>query len=71
MVGRLIMYKYKVTTLFYTDLNMLFSHIFVDSEHCCSTVSSDNCAIYGFDTPQTPVDLGPLVKVELISNDPQ
>jgi hypothetical protein len=24
-----------------------------------------------FDTPQTPADLGPLVKVELISNDPQ
>jgi hypothetical protein len=24
-----------------------------------------------FSTPQTPADLGPLVKVELISNDPQ
>jgi hypothetical protein len=24
-----------------------------------------------FDTPQTPADLGPLIKVELISNDPQ
>jgi hypothetical protein len=24
-----------------------------------------------FDTPQTATDLGPLVKVELISNDPQ
>jgi hypothetical protein len=23
-----------------------------------------------FDTPQTPADLGPLVKVELLSNDP-
>jgi len=26
---------------------------------------------FTFDTPQTPADLGPLVKVELISNDPQ
>ena len=24
-----------------------------------------------FSTPQTPADLGPLVRVELISNDPQ
>jgi hypothetical protein len=27
--------------------------------------------IVTFDTPQTPADLGPLVKVELISNEPQ
>lgn len=26
---------------------------------------------FTFDTPQTPTDLGPLVKIELISNDPQ
>ena len=68
MVGRLIMYKYKVTTLFYTDWNLLFEHLFVDAQHCSSSVTSDNSAVYGFDTPQTPTDLGPLVKVELIQN---
>jgi hypothetical protein len=63
------MYKYKVTALFYTDWNILFSHIFVGAEHCSSTVTSENCAIYGFDTPQTPVDLGPLVRVELLPSE--
>lgn len=60
------MYKYKVTALFYTDWNVLFSHIFVNAEHCYSTVTSSNYAIYGFETEQNPIDLGPLVKVELI-----
>jgi hypothetical protein len=32
---------------------------------------SNSYAQVTFDTPQTPADLGPLVKVELISNDPQ
>jgi hypothetical protein len=62
------MYKYKVTTLFYTDWNLLFGHIFVNAEHCNSSIISDNSAVYGFDTPQTPADLGPLVKVEIIPN---
>jgi hypothetical protein len=33
--------------------------------------SSDGVSVtVTFDTPQTPADLGPLVKVELISNNP-
>jgi hypothetical protein len=32
---------------------------------------SNSYAQVTFATPQTPADLGPLVRVELISNDPQ
>lgn len=63
------MYKYKITTLFFCDWNVICKHVFSGVEHSTSFVSSDNYAIYGFDTPQTPADLGPLVKVELLPSE--
>jgi hypothetical protein len=63
------MYIYKVTCLFQADWVNLYPAIFGGVEHSYSENGSQgpNVANYGFLTPQTPADLGPLVKVELIS----
>jgi hypothetical protein len=43
------------------------TQVFGESEVVYSCVSdSQPIATYGFSTPQTPADLGPLVKVELL-----
>jgi hypothetical protein len=61
------MYKYKLTAIgFYPEFDLLYKQIFGDAVHVESLVQG-NVAIYGFDSPQTPADLGQLVRVELIS----
>lgn len=61
------MIKYKVTTLFQAEWENIFPALFPGKEHSMSQMSG-NVAIFGFDDQSvTPADLGPLVKVELIS----
>ncbi|MEY3853737.1 MAG: hypothetical protein RI910_2717 [Verrucomicrobiota bacterium] len=63
------MYKYKLTAIgFYPEFELLYKQVFGDAVHVESLVAG-NVAIYGFSTPQTPADLGPLVRVELLTND--
>lgn len=59
------MHTYKVTCPFQADWENLFAALFPDAQHCASTIEG-NVATYSFATPQTPVDLGPLVVVELL-----
>jgi hypothetical protein len=62
---------YKITCVFDADWANLFPAIFGSNAQHSHSRNGDlgpNVAIYGFDTPQTPADLGPLVKVELIPN---
>ena len=62
------MYKYKLTAIgFYPEFDLLYKQIFGDAVHVESLVQG-NVAYYTFSEPVTPVDLGPLVRVELISN---
>jgi hypothetical protein len=44
--------------------------LFPSKDYLSCELSTSDCLVT-FATPQTPADLGPLVKVELISNDPQ
>ena len=61
------MYKYKLTAIgFYPEFELLYKQIFGNAVHVESLVEG-NVAIYVFNSPQTPADLGPLVRVELIS----
>jgi len=60
---------YKITCLFQADWNNLFPAIFGTNIQHSYSANGDlgpNVAVYGFSTPQTPVDLGPLVRVEVI-----
>jgi hypothetical protein len=62
---------YKITCAFQADWDNLFKSVFgINAQHSYSRNGEEgpNVAVYGFDTPQTPADLGPLVKVELIPN---
>ena len=61
------MSKYKLTAIgFYPEFELLYKQIFGDAVHVESLVQG-NVAYYTFDQPVTPADLGPLVKVELLS----
>lgn len=61
------MSKYKLTAIgFYPEFELLYKQIFGDAVHVESLVQG-NVAYYTFDQPVTPADLGPLVKIELIS----
>jgi hypothetical protein len=60
------MTTYKVTTLFQADWDNVFAALFPGAEHSMSQING-NVAVYGFSEPVTPADLGPLVRVELIS----
>ena len=61
------MSKYKVYTIgFYPDFGLLYGQIFGNAVHVASDVEG-HVAYYTFASPQTPADLGPLVRVELIS----
>ena len=60
------MYKYKITTMFQAEWPNIYKALFGDAEHIAS-MTSMTVAYYTFATPQTPADLGPLVRVELIS----
>jgi hypothetical protein len=61
--------KYKVTTLFSVpDYYELRRRLFGDAQPNFEEFTpSGSTFIIGFATPQTPTDLGPLVKVELVS----
>jgi len=61
-------YIYKVTVAFsWPNWTFIRSQVFGDSECVFSQTSdSEPAGIFGFDTPQTPIDLGPLVKVEIV-----
>ena len=61
------MYRYKITCLFQADWTTIYPALFGGAVHSYSLNDKPNVATYGFDTPQTPADLGPLVRVELIS----
>lgn len=63
------MYTYKVTVLFQPEWPAVFKAIFGDSADCCASLVDAYFATYTFATPQTPADLGPLVRVELLPND--
>ena len=62
------MIYYKITCVFQADWNNLVAAIFPNAQHSYSRIgdAGQNVAIYGFSTAQTPVDLGSLVKVEII-----
>jgi hypothetical protein len=61
------MYKYKLIAIgFYPEFELLYKQVFGNAVHVESLVQG-NVAIYGFAEPITPADLGPLVRVELIS----
>lgn len=61
------MITYKVTTLFSPDWENVFATLFPGRQHSMSQVGG-NVAVFGFDDPTvTPSDLGPLVRVELLS----
>lgn len=61
------MHTYKITTMFQPEWPTLFTAIFGADAVCVASLVDGNVAKYTFETPQTPADLGPLVKVELIS----
>jgi hypothetical protein len=63
------MYTYKITAMFAPDWPTMFSSIFGASAQCCASMVDGNVATYSFATPQTPADLGPLVRVELLPNE--
>ena len=60
------MYKFKVTCLFIPDWAVVYPALFGSAVHCASYIDG-NVAEFSFDQPVTPADLGPLVRVELIS----
>ena len=60
------MITYKITTMFQADWDNLFAALFPGRQHCYSEING-NTAKFGFSEPVTPADLGPLVRVELIS----
>ena len=63
------MTTYRITCMFAPEWPNLYPAIFGTAQHCASMVNSTgNIAEFTFATPQTPADLGPLVRVELISN---
>lgn len=64
-------YTYKVTTAFdMPDWPFIQNAIFSQAQ-TLSTQCGGNLGTFTFATPQTPADLGPLVKVELIPSEPQ
>jgi len=66
-------YVYKVTVAFaWPNWPFICTQVFGETQPTYSCVSdSQSFASFGFSTPQTPADLGPLVRVELIPSEPQ
>ena len=60
------MSKFKVTCLFVPDWSIVYPALFGSAVHCASYIDG-GVGEFTFATPQTPADLGPLVRVELIS----
>jgi len=61
------MSTYRITCMFEPEWQSLYPALFGTVQHCASMVNG-NVAEFTFSTPQTPANLGPLVKVEVISN---
>jgi hypothetical protein len=61
--------RYKVTTLFSVpDYYELRKQLFADAQPDYEEFTPNGSTfIIGFASPQTPADLGPLVRVELVS----
>lgn len=60
-------YQVTVIAVVINDWPSLRKLIFFDAQPVGETYGG-NVATYTFDAPQTPADLGPLVKVELLPN---
>lgn len=62
------MITFKITPVFPADHKALFNSLFPGLTHCASRVE-ENVAYYSFeDDTVRPVDLGPIVKTEIIPN---
>lgn len=60
---------YRIKTAFKAETTQLYSMVFGDAVHSYSYVNPDEgVCFYGFDSEQTPADLGPLVKVERVTD---
>jgi len=60
------MITYRITCMFTADWSNLYPALFGAVQHCASK-NTGNVAEFSFeDVTVTPVDLGPLVKVEII-----
>ena len=60
---------YRIKTAFKAETAQLYSMVFGDAVHSYSYVNPDEGVyFYGFDAEQTPADLGPLVKVERVTD---
>jgi hypothetical protein len=66
----LIMFCYRIKTAFSPEWKNLFHSLFGDSAVCCASLVNESEAFYGFETEQTPADLGPLVCVERVESIP-
>lgn len=64
------MTTYKVSTIgFYPEFDLLYVQVFGSAVHSASKVQG-NVAYYQFEEAQTPTDLAPMVKVEVVPNQP-
>jgi hypothetical protein len=61
------MTTYRITCMFEPEWHSLYPALFGAVQHCASMVNG-NVAEFTFATPQTPANLGPLVKIEIIPN---
>ena len=62
------MITYKVTTLFQPEWNNVFKALFPGKEHDASMTTHDHALFSFTDDTVTPADLGPLVKVERVTD---
>lgn len=61
-------YTYRINSLLaVVSWQELIKAAFPNYEGQPAQFNGNNCILVAFDEPQTPADLGPLVKVELIS----
>jgi hypothetical protein len=61
------MTTYRITCMFEPEWQSLYPAIFGTVQDCASMVNG-NVAEFTFASPQTPANLGPLVKVTVIPN---
>ena len=61
------MTTYRITCMFEPEWQSLYPALFGTVQHCASMVNG-NVAEFTFASPQTPANLGPLVKVTVIPN---
>jgi len=60
---------YRIKAAFKAETSQLYAMVFGDAVHSYSYVNQDESVFfYGFATEQTPADLGPLVKVERVTD---